>query len=163
MAEDDEYGRDQSDGRGRFFGSFGMGRGFHHRFGGQEWRMQFGQKGWLRPVVLKLLSQKPMNGVELMGAVQDMSHGWMKPSPGSVYPLLETLTTEGLIRKRDDGKYEIEKKYSAEFGPQGEIDEMLTEMEGNVSYLEELSQGGQAKLSKYKKRLTAMAGRLSKL
>ena len=42
-----------------------------------------------------------------MDAIEGMSQGWWRPSPGSVYPLLETIAKEGSIKKREDGKYEL--------------------------------------------------------
>lgn len=131
--------------------------------GMHAWRMQFAQRGWLRPTVLKILGEGPMNGIEIMNSIQEMSRGWWRPSPGSVYPLLEALSTEGMIRKREDGKYEIARKYKDEFGPVGEMEEALTNMEGNASYLEEMAKSDRVRLSSYKKRIEKLVNRLSKL
>ena len=64
--------------------------------------------------VVSMLSNSPKNGVELMDDMEKMTQGWWRPSPGSVYPLLEQLTNEGLIRKREDGRYELTEKASEE-------------------------------------------------
>ena len=74
-------------------------------------RTQFGQRGWLRPAILKLLEEKPMNGMEIINRFYEASHGWWKPSPGSSYPLLETLESEGMIKKGSDGRYQIAKEF----------------------------------------------------
>lgn len=131
--------------------------------GNHSWRLRLGQRGWLRPTVLKLLEDKPMNGIEIMNKIQEMSRGWWRPSPGSIYPLLEGLSTESMIKKREDGKYELTKTYKSEFGPQGEVEEVLTGIEGNVSYLEELSQLKKEKFSEHRKRLEKISARISKL
>ena len=84
------------------------------------WRMGLAQRGWLRPTVLRLLAERPMNGIEIMDRIQEMSKGWYRPSPGSVYPLLEQLEGEGLIAKGKDGRYALSKRYADEFGLSGE-------------------------------------------
>lgn len=127
------------------------------------WRMRFGQKGWLRPTVLKILEESQMNGIELMNKIQDMSFGWWKPSPGSIYPLLEALVTENLIKKRPDGRYELSKKYKQEFGQPEETDDIITNMESNISYMEELYKSDKKKFSKYQKRLQELSRRITKL
>jgi len=53
----------------------------------------------LREVVLWLLSDRPMNGAEIIRAVEDFTWGFWRPSPGSVYPLLKQLEAEGLVSK----------------------------------------------------------------
>lgn len=74
-------------------------RGWHHHFRGK--------RGWLRPLILAMLSQRPMNGIEIMDAIYEYTGRAWRPSPGSVYPMLAELAEEGLIRRRDDGRYEL--------------------------------------------------------
>jgi DNA-binding PadR family transcriptional regulator len=71
------------------------------------WARAWRHRGWLRPMILFLLSKKPMNGVELMNEIQISTMGNWRPSPGSLYPILYELTDEGLIVKGDDGKYKL--------------------------------------------------------
>jgi DNA-binding PadR family transcriptional regulator len=121
--------------------------------------------------VVSMLSKSPMNGVELMDEMEKMTQGWWRPSPGSVYPLLEQLTTEGLIGKREDGRYELTEKASEEldwsFGPsfrrQPSMDEMINEISGFVSYFEEVTRSDPAKTASYSQRVKALAERLSAL
>jgi len=126
-------------------------------------RARFGQRGWLRPAIIQILEKKPSNGMEMINEFAEASHGWWRPSPGSVYPLLETLETEGLIKKRKDGRYEVTQKLRKDSGQTGQADEMLTNMEGIVSYLEDMSRGRKAKLSAYRDRIKRITERLSKL
>ena len=46
-----------------------------------------------------------------------MTRGRWRPSPGSVYPLLEDLSTEKLVKKRDDGRYELTPEAIREMQP----------------------------------------------
>jgi len=56
-------------------------------------------KGFLRFFVLKLLSEKPLSGSEIMGEVEKMTGGHWRPSPGSIYPLMSLLQDEGYIKE----------------------------------------------------------------
>ena len=58
-------------------------------------------KGFLRYQVLKLLSEKPMSGSELMGEIEKQTEGRWRPSPGSIYPLLSWLQDKGYIKEAD--------------------------------------------------------------
>ena len=53
--------------------------------------------GYLRPLVLKLLSDKEMNGMEMIEEIFERTAGLFDPSPGSVYPLLSKMLMEGLV------------------------------------------------------------------
>ena len=128
-----------------------------------NWRVSFGQKGWLRPAVLGVLEKGPANGIEIMNRISEMSHGWWRPSPGSVYPLLQTLCNEGITKKKIDGKYEISSKYRNEFGLEDDTEEILSNMEGDISYLEDLQKANKAKLKKHRKKIEELCKRLSKM
>ena len=54
-------------------------------------------RGMLPMYMLSLLMDKPHHGAEIMKAIEKMSAGTWKPSPGSVYPLLKKLEEDGLI------------------------------------------------------------------
>ena len=56
-------------------------------------------KGFLRYYVLRLLSEKPMSGSEIMSEIGERTHGCWKPSPGSIYPLLAWLQEKGYSRE----------------------------------------------------------------
>jgi DNA-binding PadR family transcriptional regulator len=59
----------------------------------------------MKYVILRLLKDKPMHGYEVMKALEEQSHGCYKPSPGTVYPTLQWLEDEGLVRGEErDGK-----------------------------------------------------------
>jgi DNA-binding PadR family transcriptional regulator len=54
-------------------------------------------QGDLRWVILKLISEKPSHGYELIKAIEDRLGGAYSPSPGVVYPTLTLLEELGLI------------------------------------------------------------------
>jgi DNA-binding PadR family transcriptional regulator len=54
---------------------------------------------------LLLLAEEPRNGYQIMQEVEERSDGVWRPSPGSVYPALQQLEDEGLIRSEEvDGR-----------------------------------------------------------
>jgi DNA-binding PadR family transcriptional regulator len=48
-------------------------------------------------VLLKLISDEPRHGYDLIRAIEEMTHGSYAPSPGVVYPTLTMLEDMGLI------------------------------------------------------------------
>ena len=129
-----------------------------------------GKRGWLRPWIVSLVSRSPKNGAEIMDEIEKMSWGYWRPSPGSVYPLLDELAKEGIIKKREDGKYELAQGGKEEaWWPMGlhqqpqTIDDMLDEMSGYLSYLEDLSKSDKPRMAPYKERLKALNKRLSRV
>jgi DNA-binding PadR family transcriptional regulator len=56
------------------------------------------RRGDVRAAALALLSEQPMNGYQIIQELTDRSGGVWRPSPGSVYPALQQLEDEGLIR-----------------------------------------------------------------
>jgi DNA-binding PadR family transcriptional regulator len=52
-----------------------------------------------------LLAEEPRNGYQIMQEIEERSNGAWRPSPGSVYPALQQLEDEGLIRSQElDGR-----------------------------------------------------------
>ncbi len=130
------------------------------RYSDHAWRTMFGRRGWLRPTLLRILEEEPMNGIEIINKIQEMSNGWWKPSPGSIYPLLEDLTKEKIIKKKSDGRYQLTEtaKETSE-----DLDEVFRSIEGSVSYMEELSSSKKTKFGAYKGRIKEISSRLSRL
>jgi len=132
-----------------------------------------GRRGWLRPWILSLLTKTPKNGAEIMDDIERMSWGGWRPSPGSIYPLLEEMTKDGLIQKREDGRYEITEKGRGEsewpfgmpFGPRPPhgVDQMLGEINGYISYFEDIAKTDHAKLLQYQNTIRELSARLSRL
>jgi DNA-binding PadR family transcriptional regulator len=56
----------------------------------------------IRGLLLAALLAGPAHGYELMRRLEEHSGGRWRPSPGSVYPLLQMFEDEGLARSHDD-------------------------------------------------------------
>ena len=56
------------------------------------------RRGDVRAALLVLLAEEPRNGYQLMQEIEQRSDGVWRPSPGSVYPALQQLEDEGLVR-----------------------------------------------------------------
>jgi DNA-binding PadR family transcriptional regulator len=108
----------------RMLGWFAMGRDPRGRHGGRgrggpggPWGFPgFGpprgpraRRGDVRAALLMLLAEEPRNGYQLMQEIEARSDGVWRPSPGSVYPALQQLEDEGLVRTAGEGRkaYEL--------------------------------------------------------
>jgi DNA-binding PadR family transcriptional regulator len=119
-------------GRGR-----GEGRGFGH--------------GGLRLVLLKLLSEKPSHGYELIKEIEERFKGAYSPSPGVIYPTLNWLEDEGFItiQPGDDGRKQ------AHITETGQA--FLAEKADEVAILfERMNQGGETEHGDYGQLIRAM-------
>jgi DNA-binding PadR family transcriptional regulator len=95
-------------GPGGFFGPrgfpFGGPGGFP--FGGPGGRRgPKARRGDVRTAALLLLAEEPRNGYQIMQELEERSGGAWRPSAGSVYPALQQLEDEGLVRSEEtDGR-----------------------------------------------------------
>ena len=76
-------------------GGWGDPRGWG---GGRRRRMR---RGDVRAALLVLLDEGPMTGYALIEEIERRSEGEWRPSPGSVYPTLQQLEDEGLVRPQE--------------------------------------------------------------
>lgn len=123
-------------------------------------RIQLGQRGFLRPQIVQLFEQGPMNGVDIMNKLQEMSHGWYRPSPGSVYPILDQLEKEGIVARKD-GKFELTAAYTERVGD--DLTSALSAMESNTSYLEDIQTSDPKRLMRTGERIEKLAKRLERI
>ena len=124
-------------------------------------------------MTIYLLTSGPKNGVELMDGVQNITRGWWRPTPGSIYPMLKDMTDQGLVKKRDDGRYELTPKGRQQaadaFGPRERrhrpqtADDMAAQMEVLVSYWEDLKRTAPAEFSSRAGNLRDLVRRMSSL
>ncbi len=125
---------------GEGFEGRGEGRGQ-----GRSRRGRVFDQGDLRFVILKLISEKPSHGYELIKEIEDRLGGAYSPSPGVVYPTLTFLEEAGYIAAAaSEG---AKKAYAI-------TDEGLTALEQNrplveglfqrIAGLAQRSQGGRA-------------------
>jgi DNA-binding PadR family transcriptional regulator len=87
-------------GRG-FGGAEQAGRRMHHPFARHGGQGRLFEQGDLRYVVLKLISEKPSYGYEIIKAIEDRLAGAYAPSPGTVYPTLTLLEELGYIKVQE--------------------------------------------------------------
>jgi DNA-binding PadR family transcriptional regulator len=152
------------------------------------------QVGELRMWILHVLDEAgPSNGVEIMANVQahyDLQVQWHKDThvhphpendikskkllPGSIYPMLKKMVSEGLITKQDDGRYKLTKKgrivttnlfehfQSPKNGDPSPIstENSLTAINWHVSYMEDTSK---EQIAPYKESIESLIERLEKL
>ncbi len=71
---------------------FGPPGGFGFRRGPKA------RRGDVRTAALLLLAEEPRNGYQIMQELEERTGGAWRPSAGSVYPALQQLEDEGLIR-----------------------------------------------------------------
>lgn len=159
---------------------------FHERI--EEMQMFGGLRMWILHV---LDEHGPKNGVEIMDAVQThyyaihqmyglhkMHHGSHKhskrPSPGSIYPMLKKMVAEGLINKREDGRYELAEKGQTviikllgHFRPHENInhgsfaiESALSNIDGYIAYLEDIKK---EKLTPHENLIENLSERLKKI
>jgi DNA-binding PadR family transcriptional regulator len=115
--------------------------------------------GGLRINILHVLDENgPGNGAKITNTIQSDQESCktpnngqknFRPLPGSLYPMLKKMVTEGLIIKREDGSYELTEngqksinKIYGRFRPTGKMDRgeysiknSLTEIERHIDYL----------------------------
>jgi len=68
------------------------------------------RRGDIRTAVLAILVEEPGHGYDVIQRLEEKTSGAWRPSPGSVYPTLQLLEDEGLLRSVErDGKrvYEV--------------------------------------------------------
>ena len=81
------------------------GRGEHSRGRGPSLRGGRGRRGDVRVAILALLEERPMHGYEMMQELSERTQGLWQPSPGSIYPALQLLEDQGLVRSEStDGR-----------------------------------------------------------
>ena len=101
-------------GRGGFSGwgpgaGAGFGQGFGQGMGRGPGRMF--DAGEMKLVILKLISEQPSYGYQIIKALEERFSGEYTPSPGVVYPTLTMLEEEGLTESSRGGA-ETRKVYS---------------------------------------------------
>ena len=78
----------------------GWGRGPEHGRGPRE---RFFERGAIRWLLLGLLAEGPMHGYEMIRRLEERSGGRYAPSPGVIYPTLQSLEDEGLVTVASEG------------------------------------------------------------
>lgn len=81
-------------------------------FGGPDLGQRGGprvRRGDVRLAILDVLAEQQLNGYQVIQQIGERTGGIWKPSPGSVYPTIQQLEDEGLIRGAEsDGRRLLE-------------------------------------------------------
>jgi len=63
------------------------------------------RRGDVRTAILGVLKDEPMHGYQVIRVLEERSGGHWRPSAGSIYPTLQQLEDEGLVRSEEiDGR-----------------------------------------------------------
>jgi len=128
----------------------------------------------LRKWILFIVKDHPQTGVEIMDVMEGNAQGWWRPSPGSIYPLLDSMVTEGLLTKSQEKRYsitsrgmdEIERPFSwmSGFTPSPRSPKEVTELISSyISYLEDVAASDKTKLSESAIQIKELSNRLARL
>ncbi|MCL4362516.1 MAG: PadR family transcriptional regulator [Candidatus Parvarchaeota archaeon] len=91
-------------------------------------------KGLLQPFILRLLTEKPMHGFEIMEQIFEKTDGMWRPGPAAVYPSLAQLERSGYIEavsKENQGE-KARKQYKITEKGRNAIKE-YDKMSGNIA------------------------------
>jgi DNA-binding PadR family transcriptional regulator len=99
---EDEHGARGRHGRRGHRGGGPGDMNFMFRFGPPGGRGPRARRGDVRAAALLLLAEEPRNGYAIMQAIQERTGGVWRPSPGAVYPALQQLEDEALVRQQDE-------------------------------------------------------------
>lgn len=70
------------------------------------------RKGYLRIAVLTLLNRKPHHGYQIMKEIRERTGGFWRPTPGGIYPILQSLEEAEYIKGEwDTGQKRRRKTY----------------------------------------------------
>ncbi|MGE8078830.1 PadR family transcriptional regulator [Peribacillus loiseleuriae] len=72
----------------------------HHRdsSGTERTERRFLKRGDMRFAILEVLNEKPMHGYEIIKRMEEKTVGLYTPSPGSIYPTLQVLEDQNLVK-----------------------------------------------------------------
>ncbi|HYA78337.1 MAG TPA: helix-turn-helix transcriptional regulator, partial [Verrucomicrobiae bacterium] len=107
----------------------------------------------------------------IMNQIESASQGHWRPSPGSIYPLLDELQREASVCKREDGRYEITEKGKKEFEwpyrihirQPKTVEGTVEEMNICLAYLEDLKRIDPSKITANIGKLKIVRDRLTAL
>jgi DNA-binding HxlR family transcriptional regulator len=81
-----------------------MARRFMHEvFGPLREGFTAVRRGKVRPLILAVLHDQPMHGYQVMQELEARTGGRWRPSAGTIYPTLQQLEDEGMVRTEEAG------------------------------------------------------------
>lgn len=82
-------------------GRFEYGEFYPGVWGSRGWGRPRRRRGDVRAGVLGMLAEQPMHGYQIIQQLEERSGGVWRPSAGSVYPMLQLLEDQGLVRSEE--------------------------------------------------------------
>ncbi len=131
------------------------------------------RRGTLKNIVLLSLMENKKKGIHIIEEIEKRSMGFWRPSPGTIYPYLKELQSEGLISRDTEGYYSLTEKgtefVKSRFGESyfGQIstgERCMDEMEGCIELLGEIqinSKEQYNRLLEIKEKLDVLISRVS--
>lgn len=98
MNKHDHHGFRETHGPHGPHGPHGRRRGGRSPEGFEGFGRRARRRGDVRVAVLLLLAEESMHGYQLMQTIAERTDGVWSPSPGAIYPTLNQLEDEGLVR-----------------------------------------------------------------
>ena len=83
----------------RFMSGARHGRRRNRHYGPRYASGRRAGRGDIRAAILALLNEEPMHGYQIIQELTERTGGVWRPSPGSVYPTLQQLQDEDLVRE----------------------------------------------------------------
>jgi len=65
------------------------------------------RSGFLKLSVLRILAERPLHGYALMKEIEKITGSTWRPSPGSIYPALQTLLKNDMVTSSVSGRQRI--------------------------------------------------------
>ena len=124
--------------------------------------------------MLYIVRDSPKSGAEIMDVMESNLQGWWRPSPGSIYPLLKNMVTEGVLLRSPDDKYSLTPAGREEVdhpwpwfegrGPAPRsVEGAIEVLSSYTSYLEDLARNKNAAISANADNIRELGNRLTKL
>ena len=121
-----------------------------------------------------IVRDAPKSGVEIMDIMEGNLQGWWRPSPGSIYPMLKSMVSEGVLSRSADDKYSLTEEGRAEIErpflrgdggtPQPRtVGGAIEVISSYTSYLEDLSRAKDADVLQNTAHIRELSERLAKV
>ena len=129
----------------------------------------------LRRWILYLVRDSPKSGVEIMDIMESNLQGWWRPSPGSIYPLLDKMVEDGLLARSEEKRYsltpmgreEVDRPFGILRGAQPSsthsVEGVVAELSNYISYLEDVAQANDGRLKASAGQIKELSRRMQKL
>ena len=124
---------------------------------------RFFKHGELPLVLIALLEQSPRHGYEIMAELKRLFGPRYRPSPGSIYPAIEALQTEGLIVGSTAGDKVVYEPTARGRQALADRADMLAALELRSGVVLSDGESLDALLTRFKARLAPLSGRVDPL